>query len=98
MELTGAGYTAIPHLAARSVADRRELSAYVDRCTTAGITDVFVIGGDAPEAAGPYAWSGALMEDIAEFSGGTLRLGIAVYPEGHPASADEELLATLRSK
>lgn len=96
--LAAAGYTAVPHLAARSVADRTELGDHVDRCLDAGIRDVFVIGGDAPDAAGPYAWSGALMEDIAELSGGALRLGIAVYPEGHPATAQDALLATLRSK
>jgi methylenetetrahydrofolate reductase (NADPH) len=96
--LAAAGYEAIPHLAARSVADRTELGGYVDRCLDAGITDVFVIGGDAPEPAGQYAWSGALMEDIGELSGGALRMGIAVYPEGHPATPDEDLRATLRAK
>ncbi|MFC3300783.1 methylenetetrahydrofolate reductase [Arthrobacter agilis] len=96
--LADAGYTAIPHLAARSVTDRRALAGYVHQCLDAGITEVFVIGGDRPEAAGPYAWSGALMQDIADLSGGGLRMGIAVYPEGHPATDDGELVATLRSR
>ncbi|MBG6225240.1 methylenetetrahydrofolate reductase (NADPH) [Arthrobacter sp. CAN_A2] len=96
--LAEAGYTAIPHLAARSVASRPELAGHVTRCMDAGIRDVFVVGGDAADAAGPYAWSGALMEDIAELSGGTLRLGIAVYPEGHPATTDQELTRTLLAK
>lgn len=38
------------------------------------------------------------MEEVAELSGGALRMGIAVYPEGHPATAEDDLLATLRSK
>ncbi|MHA7191456.1 methylenetetrahydrofolate reductase [Arthrobacter sp. MDT2-16] len=96
--LAGAGYTVIPHLAARSVTDRAELARYVGQCGDAGITDVFVVGGDAAEPAGPYAWSGALMEDIADLSGGTLRMGIAVYPEGHPGTSDAELARTLRAK
>lgn len=97
VELAHAGYTAVPHLAARSVTDRAELAGYTRRCLDAGITDVFVIGGDAA-AVGPYSWSGALMEDIADLSEGTLRMGVAVYPEGHPATADEELTRTLLAK
>ncbi|MHA7282440.1 methylenetetrahydrofolate reductase [Arthrobacter sp. TMS2-4] len=98
VRLAGAGYTAIPHLAARSVPGRSELAEYASQCMDAGIRDVFVIGGDRTEAAGPYAWSGPLMEDLAELSGGTLGQGVAVYPEGHPASTDQELLGTLLSK
>lgn len=98
VELAGAGYAAIPHLAARSVGSRAELAEYVERCVGAGITDVFAVGGDAADAAGPYAWSGALMEDIADLSGGGLRIGIAVYPEGHPGTAEEDLVRTLLGK
>ncbi|WP_104116527.1 methylenetetrahydrofolate reductase [Arthrobacter sp. B1805] len=98
VELAGAGYTAIPHLAARSVHSRQELAEYVDRCLGVGITDVFVVGGDAADAAGPYPWGGALMEDVAELSGGALRIGIAVYPEGHPGTDEEELARILLGK
>ncbi|MHA7146206.1 methylenetetrahydrofolate reductase [Arthrobacter sp. TmT3-37] len=98
VDLARAGYTAIPHLAARSVTGRTELAGYVERCADAGIGDVFVIGGDATAAAGPYAWSGALMEDIADLSGGVLRMGMAVYPEGRPGATDEELVRTMLDK
>ncbi|WP_052274000.1 methylenetetrahydrofolate reductase [Arthrobacter sp. L77] len=98
VRLAAAGYTAVPHLAARSVAGRSELAGYVARCLDAGIRDVFVVGGDTAHAAGPYAWSGALMEDLAELSGGALRQGIAVYPEGHPTTTDQELTRTLLAK
>ncbi|WP_181035081.1 methylenetetrahydrofolate reductase [Arthrobacter sp. B0490] len=98
VELAAAGYAVIPHLAARSVPDRAALSRYVAQCLDAGIGDVFVIGGDAATATGPYAWSGALMEDIADLSGGVLRMGIAAYPEGHPGTAEDELARTLRAK
>ncbi len=98
VELADAGYTAVPHLAARSVVSRRELSGYVDRFRDAGITDVFVIGGDAATAGGPYAWSGALMADLAELGEGALRLGVAAYPEGHPGTPPDGLLRDLRAK
>lgn len=98
VELAGAGYTAIPHLAARSVGTRVELARHTARCMDAGITDVFVIGGDASHAAGPYPWSGALMEDIASLTDGSLSMGIAVYPEGHPGTAADDLARTLLTK
>lgn len=98
VELAGAGYTAIPHLAARSVQSRAELAEYVNRCADAGISDIFVIGGDAAGAAGPYTWGGALMEDIADLSGGVVRIGIAVYPEGHPGTNEDELRRTVLAK
>ncbi|WP_298252064.1 methylenetetrahydrofolate reductase [uncultured Arthrobacter sp.] len=98
VRLAAAGYTVIPHLAARSVGSRTELADHVRRLQDAGVTDVFVIGGDANRPAGPYAWSGALMEDLADLAGGTLRMGIAVYPEGHAGMPGDELLRTLRAK
>ena len=98
VELADAGYTAVPHLAARSVTSRRELAGYVSRFRDAGITDVFVVGGDAGEQAGPYAWSGGLLEDLAELGGGSLRLGVSAYPEGHPDTAPDVLAEDLRSK
>lgn len=97
-ELARAGYSAIPHLAARAVGSRAELAGYVDRCVDAGITDVFVVRGDAPDAAGPYQWSGPLMEDITDLSGGALRIGIAVYPEGHPGASGAALAKALLAK
>ena len=42
-----AGYTAVPHLAARMVSGRAELEEICARLTAAGITSVFVPGGDA---------------------------------------------------
>src|SRR5690348_15529263 len=42
-----AGYRVVPHLAARQVRDRSELSGFVARIRAAGVTDLYVIGGDA---------------------------------------------------
>src|SRR3954454_21809659 len=54
--LTGHGYTAVPHLAARMVRDRAELQEICDRLTGQGIDKVFVPGGDAdPPGAYPDA-------------------------------------------
>ena len=52
--LTGHGYVAVPHLAARMVRDRAELAEICDRLTGKGITRIFVPGGDAdPPGATP---------------------------------------------
>ncbi|MFD0660866.1 hypothetical protein [Thermocatellispora tengchongensis] len=53
VRLTGHGYSAAPHLAARLVRDKQQLTDIVARLREAGVEEVFVIGGDAPEPAGP---------------------------------------------
>src|SRR3954462_1625534 len=52
--LARAGYTAVPHLAARMVSGRSELAEICERMRAAGVTTVFVPGGDADPPAGDY--------------------------------------------
>lgn len=98
LELAGRGYSVVPHLAARSISSRAQLAGIVRQCLTAGITEVFAIGGDRAQPAGPYAWSGALMADVAELAGGALAMGVGGYPEGHPGIDDAQLLDSLATK
>ena len=51
--LAASGYDVVPHLAARMVSGRDELVEIVARLRGAGITSIFVPGGDA-QAAGDY--------------------------------------------
>ena len=55
-----AGYEVVPHLAARQVADKAELRDVVRRIDDLGITDLYVIAGDADEPAAtvrpPRSW------------------------------------------
>ena len=46
IRLAGHGYSVSPHLSARQVRDRAHLAEIVGRCRDAGITGVFVVGGD----------------------------------------------------
>ncbi|GAB3270743.1 methylenetetrahydrofolate reductase [Sinomonas notoginsengisoli] len=98
VRLAGLGYQVVPHLAARSIGDRARLARVLRRFESAGITEVFAVGGDAVQAAGPYANSLELMEDIAELSGGRLSIGVAGYPEGHPTHGAVALLDALLAK
>jgi methylenetetrahydrofolate reductase (NADPH) len=98
VQLGQLGYEVIPHLAARSIASRAQLAGMLSDCEAAGITEVFAIGGDAPEAAGPYGNSIRLMEDIADLSGGAMAIGVAGYPEGHPKHNELQMLDALLEK
>jgi methylenetetrahydrofolate reductase (NADPH) len=92
------GYTVIPHLAARSLRDRAELTRILRDCDAAGIREVFVIGGDRKQPTGPYESALPLLEDIAQYSGGLMRAGIAGYPEGHPSAGPVDMLDALVAK
>jgi methylenetetrahydrofolate reductase (NADPH) len=92
------GYTVIPHLAARSLRDRAELTGILRDCDAAGIREVFVIGGDRKRPAGQYESALPLLEDIAQYTGGLMRAGIAGYPEGHPSAGPVDVLDALLAK
>jgi methylenetetrahydrofolate reductase (NADPH) len=98
VELSDAGYKVVPHLAARSIRSRSELTEIVRSCDAAGIREVFVIGGDRKQAAGEYQSALPVLEDIAQYTGGMMRAGVAGYPEGHPAVSPLDLLDGLLAK
>jgi methylenetetrahydrofolate reductase (NADPH) len=93
-----AGYQVVPHLAARQVADAAALRDFIGRLDDLGVTDLYVIGGDATEPAGAYSSSAELLEDLAGIDHGIKTIGVACYPEGHPAIPDAVLLEALQRK
>jgi methylenetetrahydrofolate reductase (NADPH) len=98
VQLSVLGYKVIPHLAARSLHSRADLTGILRDCDVAGIGEVFVIGGDRKQPAGPYESALPLLEDIAQHSGGVMRAGIAGYPEGHPSVGPVDVLDALLAK
>lgn len=98
VKLSLIGYNVVPHLSARQLESREQLSGILRDCEVAGITEVFAIGGDGPQGAGPYASCLPLLEDIADHSGGRISAGIAGYPEGHPSVGGLDLLDALLAK
>jgi len=95
--LTGHGYVAIPHLAARMVRDKDELAEICERLTGKGIARVFVPGGDAdPPGAYPDALS--MLEDLAEIGHPFTQVGITGYPESHPTIHDDLTIQSMWDK
>ncbi|MGY1616786.1 methylenetetrahydrofolate reductase [Geodermatophilus sp. SYSU D00691] len=89
--LSGHGFSATPHLAARLVRDEAHLADVVARLRAAGVEGVFVIGGDAAMPAGPFPDALSLLEAL-EAGGQPFRhVGIGGYPEGH-GHIDAELI------
>lgn len=94
------GFQVIPHLAARMVASDAHARELADWTRDLGLAEVYVIAGDAPDPAGPYAGALAFMRDFLDAEPGVDRVGYAGYPDGHavipPDVVAEQLLAKQR--
>ncbi len=86
------GYEIIPHIAARYVRDDAHLDTIASRLTDAGVTDIFVPGGDREEPVGEFRSAYDLLTALADLDYEFAEVGITGYPEGH-AFLDEETLA-----
>jgi methylenetetrahydrofolate reductase (NADPH) len=95
--LAGHGYDVVPHLAARMVTGRTELEEIVARLQAAGVTSVFVPGGDA-QAAGDYADALALLEDLTAMGSPFKHVGVTGYPESHPTISDDLTIQSMWDK
>jgi methylenetetrahydrofolate reductase (NADPH) len=97
-QLREMGHTVTVHVAARMVRDRDHLDAILAGMEHAGVDDLFLIGGDADPPVGSYASAVALIEEVAAHPLRPRMIGIAGYPEGHPAIAGEALEQALADK
>jgi methylenetetrahydrofolate reductase (NADH) len=80
-----AGLEPVPHIAARRVGSRAELTAFIERAVgEAQVRKALVLGGDEPEARGPFADGAALLREGGLAAGGLREIGLPGYPEGHP--------------
>jgi methylenetetrahydrofolate reductase (NADPH) len=96
--LAAAGYTIVPHLSARLVTDRSHLAELVARITEMGARDIFVVAGDAEEAAGSYEGAAPLLRDLHELGNPFEQVGITGYPETHPLIDDATAAAAMLEK
>jgi methylenetetrahydrofolate reductase (NADPH) len=96
--LAGHGFTAVPHLVARLVEGRGHLEDMVGRLANAGVTKVFVIGGDLSEPVGPYDSALDVLGALEEMGRPFPSMGVAGYPERHPFIDANVLVQALLDK
>jgi methylenetetrahydrofolate reductase (NADPH) len=97
--LREAGLEPVPHIAARRVASRAQVRAFLNQAVrVAGVAKALLIAGDLPTTAGPYSDSAALIKDGVLAECGLRQVGLAGYPEGHPSIPTAALSAALSQK
>ncbi|NHD17005.1 MULTISPECIES: methylenetetrahydrofolate reductase [unclassified Actinopolyspora] len=87
--LRGSGMHVVPHLAARLVRDNAHLDELLSRIEALGLTEVFVIAGDADNPAGRFTDALSLLRGMEEIGNRPHRVGITGYPEPHSFISDQ---------
>lgn len=93
-----AGYEIVPHIAARYVRDADHLAEIVDRLADAGVTDIFVPGGDREEPIGEFESAYEMLTVLDDLDHPFEEIGITGYPEGHAFLSDETLAESMSKK
>jgi methylenetetrahydrofolate reductase (NADPH) len=91
------GYAVVPHLAARMVGGRTELTEICERLVKQDVTRVFVPGGDS-EPVGDYPDALSLLEDLTWLGRPFAHVGITGYPESHPTITDDMTIQSMWDK
>jgi len=97
-QLRDSGFTLIPHIAARMVADEAHLRDILGQLDDLGVHRIFVVGGDAERPAGEFDSSLQILNLMSTLDHGIDVIGIGGYPEGHPLIDDLSLLRFLQEK
>ena len=96
--LVGHGYTVVPHLSARLVADTADLEELVAQLQEAPVREVFVVAGDAEEPRGRFHGAIDLLEALDALGRPFPEVGITGYPESHPFIDDDTTIAAMFEK
>jgi methylenetetrahydrofolate reductase (NADPH) len=92
------GYDPIPHVAARYVRDGDHLDEVAGRLADAGITDIFVPGGDREDPIGEFESAHDLLVALEDLGYAFEEVGITGYPEGHDFLDDRTLAEAMERK
>jgi methylenetetrahydrofolate reductase (NADPH) len=92
------GYEIVPHVAARYIEGEEHLDEIARRITDAGVTSIFVPGGEREEPAGPYASAYDLLVALDDLGYEFDEVGITGYPEGHHFVDDETMAEAMEKK
>lgn len=96
--LSGAGYSVVPHLAARLVVDEIHLAEILFRLRGMNVNELFVIAGDAEEPVGKFGGAVDLLRAMDTLDHAIERVGISGYPESHPLISDEATIRAMEEK
>ena len=93
------GFEPMPHLSARRIATLGELDTMLGRAVDeAGARRAFIVAGDPPEPAGPFADTLSIIRTGLLEKHGFRAIGVAGHPEGHPNMTGEALWHALTAK
>lgn len=96
-EALAPGYHVVPHLAARMV-PRAGLPDLVSRLQEAGVTEIFVPGGDASGTVETFDGALELLLALEDLGRPFEHVGITGYPESHPGIEDHVLVQSMWAK
>lgn len=98
-EITGMGYTAVPHIPARRIESEEALRERMTRLVEeAGVRDVLVIAGEAESQMGPYSQTLDILQTGLIDELGITHVGVGGHPEGNPSYGDKNVSDVLRAK
>jgi methylenetetrahydrofolate reductase (NADPH) len=93
------GFRPVPHVSARRLASRAALGEFLAGLRADGTgRNVFVVGGDPSSPQGPFPDALSIIRSGLLEEHGVRHVGIAGYPEGHPAIPDHALWGALADK
>jgi methylenetetrahydrofolate reductase (NADPH) len=92
------GYAVVPHLSARLVRDAAHLEELLARLRAAGVRELFVPAGDAPQPAGEFSGAAALLAAMTELRADFPAIGITGYPESHHVISDDVTISAMFEK
>ena len=102
-ELQRAGFAPVPHIPARFVRDLDDLKSRIGALAQdAGVNEMLVLGGGAPQPIGQYDAAIHILETGVFEANGIKRIGIAGHPEGNhditKVHGEAALLRALKDK
>lgn len=92
------GHRPTPHLAARLVEGPEDAARLARWVRDHELDEVFVIAGDAPEAAGSFEGALPFIRHFLDAAPEVERIGVTGYPDGHAFIDDAEITHQLHAK
>jgi methylenetetrahydrofolate reductase (NADPH) len=93
------GFEPMPHLSARRIISKEELSTMMARLAAeAGVRRALIVAGDPPIPAGPFEDTMQLLQSGVFDQNGLAAVGIGGHPEGHPTVDDDTLWRFMKMK